>query len=60
MVCAGPGAGMRGLGAVLSVLAAEACRALGRGAQELSFRLIGAARFFERLAVRISRGAAKP
>lgn len=49
---------MRGLGAVLSVLAAEMCRALGRAAQALSFRLIGAAKFFERLAVRISRSRA--
>ena len=51
---------MRGMGAVLSVLAAEACRRLAGVAQAAAFRLIGAAKFFERLAVRITRGAAKP
>lgn len=51
---------MRGMGAFLSVLAAEGCRWLGRAAQGLSFRCVGWAKFFERLAVRITRGAAKP
>lgn len=51
---------MRGMGAFLSVLAAEICRWLAALSQAAAFRLIGAAKLFERLAVRITRGAAKP